>query len=235
MFRRSLELSHRVRRLTRALSSSSHVFPAPDTWRHAIRVVQTLGSFKQWQHFTTPTLSLRAKWAIFNELQQADEPIDLGEFMQGASVAIDVVLHAMYSESFRQYCMARHDKVEDVDSDEAALLQRVLSHKCFQKYMYECQEADKRGMLYELRHLHFTRLSLYDVHVTNSSVRLDLHVQAVQTMRVTSAKKVFLVKNPTSMLWQFESRQSDSRGGDEAMSWQVRSLDNVAQLPEHRY
>ncbi|KAF0694202.1 Aste57867_14906 [Aphanomyces stellatus] len=212
-------------------SSSSQVFPAP--WRNPARAAQngvkTLGSLHQWHHLATPMLSLRRKWDLFSELSELhaiDEHMDLVEFLDGAAAAADVVQHALHSDGFRAFCM-HEQSADNVDSsDDVRVLQDVLDRACFQDCVFHMQEADKRGMHYELRHLNVVGCSLFDAEVDAQSARLGVHLDMAQTLRITSSWKDFMLTKQTSMLWVFESPLSS------AMQWRVRAMDDF-ELSKH--
>ncbi|ETV83223.1 hypothetical protein H257_04004 [Aphanomyces astaci] len=222
------------RTYARQSSSTSQAYPsAPSPWSdtaHSIvqNCTKMLTTLKQCRHHTSPVLSFQHKLQVFGELHQVDDHVDLDEFMTGADAAVDVVLHATYSEGFRAFCM------DGTMCPDVEVLQRVLAVDCFNKCVLQVQEADKRGMLYDLRHLHIRHRSLLNAdthqrqHARNFDsrndglVRLDVHVVVDRTMRISSRWKDFVIKTPVSMLWSFEC---DVNAND--VQWHIVAFDDL--------
>ncbi|ETW02629.1 hypothetical protein H310_06093 [Aphanomyces invadans] len=222
-------------------TSSSQAYPsAPSPWSDTAwsavqNSLKTLSMLKQFHNYASPSLSLRRKWKVFGELHQVDDYIDLDEFMLGANTAVQVVLNAMYSEGFRAFCM------DGTMSPDVAILQTVLGIHCFKKCVFQTQETDKRGMLYDLRHLDIHHCALLGanaqrrqrrntdkIELGEGLVRLDMHVALDQTMRISSRWKSFVIKMPVSMLWTFEC---DVHAHD--LEWRVVAVETDLDLTKY--
>ncbi|KDO19697.1 hypothetical protein SPRG_14776 [Saprolegnia parasitica CBS 223.65] len=229
MVMRRFQFHHIARRVPtlvpkRFASSSSPLPVAPPSalLRGLYHQVKSLLHFHELRHNLAPSLPARKKWHVCTSLQVLDEPLAMDEFLDGAKTAVDAVLHQMYSDAFRAYVAD-----PSVMSGDVQWLQDSMSRRRFDACVFEIQEAKKRGMRYDLRHIRFANVAVFQASVANDIMQLQVHCDMVHTVRVTSGHRDFQVQKSSSMLWSFESPvDADQR------EWQIVDFHDI-DLPDY--
>ncbi|OQS00062.1 hypothetical protein THRCLA_06262 [Thraustotheca clavata] len=180
--------------------SSLPVAPAASLLRSVILNAKSLVHFHRVSPAIDPSLSALRKWSVCTNLQMLREPIETNDFLEGAATAVDRVLHAVHSDDFRAFVGEKNK-----ENDVVSWLQEVMTQKRFDACVFEMEEACKRGVKYDLRHVHFENLGLFEASVILDKIRLQVHCDMVHTVRVTSGHRDFQVPKSSSMLWTFES------------------------------
>ncbi|OQR94395.1 hypothetical protein ACHHYP_01403 [Achlya hypogyna] len=195
--------AHSAFQASKRFASSSPPLPVPTSaalLRSVVQNAKSLLHFRELRHSIVPSLPTLQKWHVCANLQVLEEPLQIDDFLDGATTAVDAVLHEMYSDAFRAY-VADSSTV----SDEVQWMQSIMSPKRFQACVFEIQEAKKRGMRYDLRHVRFANVAVFEACVTEYKMQLQVHCDMVHTVRVTSGHRDFQVQKSSSMLWTFES------------------------------